>query len=59
MARNHQRDSHVLFKSQFNTNPLNQNVGKQRKNNYGKITEMSVSLAFLALPMEQREFWNV
>jgi hypothetical protein len=34
---------------------LNQNVGKQRKKNYGKITEISASLAFLTLPMEQRK----
>jgi hypothetical protein len=29
-------------------------VGKQRKKNYGKITEISALLAFLTLPMEQR-----
>jgi len=31
----------------------NQNFGKQRKKNYGKIIEISASLAFLTLPMEQ------
>jgi hypothetical protein len=30
------------------------NVGKQRKENYRKITEVSASLTFLILPMEQR-----
>jgi len=45
---------HMLnFKSHSNTNPLNQNVSKQRKKNYAKITEISASLAFLVLPMEQ------
>jgi len=34
--------------------PLNHNVSKQRKNNYGKITEIAASLAFLAPPMEHR-----
>jgi len=35
-------------------NLLKQNVGKQRKENYGKITKISASLAFLALPVEQK-----
>jgi CRISPR/Cas system type I-B associated protein Csh2 (Cas7 group RAMP superfamily) len=39
--------------SHSNTNPLNQNVSKQREKNYGKITDISASLAFLVLPMEQ------
>jgi hypothetical protein len=33
---------------------LSQNVGKQRKKNYGKVTGIPASLAFLTLPMEQR-----
>jgi len=41
------------FKSHSNTDPLNQNVSKQRKENYEKITEIPASLAFLVLPMEQ------
>jgi hypothetical protein len=28
---------------------------KKKKKNYGKITEISASLAFLTLPMEQRQ----
>jgi hypothetical protein len=44
----------LCFKSHSNTKPLNQNVGKQRKKNYGKITEISASLAFPTLPMEKR-----
>jgi hypothetical protein len=35
-------------------NPLNLNVRKQRKNNYGKVTEISASLAILAMPVEHR-----
>jgi hypothetical protein len=35
-------------------NPLNWNVGKQRKRIAGKITEISASLTFLALPKEQK-----
>jgi hypothetical protein len=35
-------------------NLLNQNVGKQRNKNNGKITEISASFTFLTLPMEQR-----
>jgi hypothetical protein len=50
-----ERDSRVQFHYNSNTNLLNKNVGKQRNKNYGKITEISVSLAILALPMEQRE----
>ena len=50
----HQRNSYAQIQSHSNTNPLNQNVGKQRKKNYGKITEISASLAFLTVPMEQR-----
>jgi hypothetical protein len=50
-----ERDSRVQFHYNSNTNLLNQNVGKQRNKNYGKIREISVSLAILALPMEQRE----
>ena len=38
----------------FKHEPSNQNVGKQRKKNYGTITEISASLTFLTLPMEQR-----
>jgi hypothetical protein len=38
----------------MNANPLNQNIGKQKKKNYGKITEISAPLTFLTLPMEQR-----
>jgi hypothetical protein len=49
-----QRDSHASFKSHSNTNPLNQYVGKQSKKNYRKITEISASLSFLTLPMQQR-----
>ena len=52
-ARKHQWVSHAYFKSHSNTAPLNENVSKQRKKNYGKITEMSASLAFIALPMKQ------
>jgi hypothetical protein len=37
-------------------NRINQNIGKQRKKNYGKITEISASLAFVTLPMEQDNF---
>jgi hypothetical protein len=47
------RDSHALFWFHSNKKLLNQNVGKQRKKNYGKITEISASLAFLTLPVEQ------
>jgi hypothetical protein len=44
----------LIFKSHSNPDPVNQNVGKQRKKNYVKIIEISASLAFLTLPMEQR-----
>jgi hypothetical protein len=39
--------------SNSNKKPLNQDVNEQRKKNYGKITEISASLTFLALPVEQ------
>jgi hypothetical protein len=39
------------LKPQSNTNLVNQNVGKQRKKCYGKIT---TSFVFLTLPMGQR-----
>jgi len=48
MARKDQGDSHALFKSQSNTNPLNQNVGKQRKRiteNNGNICVTRISSA--------------
>jgi len=50
-----QRDSCVWLHYNSNTNPLNRNVSKQRNKNYGKRKEISVSLAILALPMEQKE----
>src|SRR5215510_11604075 len=34
----HQRVSNALFMPHANTNPLNQNVGKQRKKNYRNTT---------------------
>jgi hypothetical protein len=55
MAHKHQGDTHAWFKPHSNTDLLNQNVGK-RKKNYGKITEISsASLAFPTLPVEQRQ----
>jgi hypothetical protein len=30
-----------------------------KKKNYGKITEISASLAFLTLPMEERKIWKL
>jgi nuclear transport factor 2 (NTF2) superfamily protein len=53
-AYKHQQDSHAWFKSHSNTNALNQNAGKQRKMNYGKITEIPASLTLLTLPTEQK-----
>ena len=46
-AHKHQWAWHAWCKSHSKTNPLNQNSSRQRKKNYGKITEISVSLAFL------------
>jgi hypothetical protein len=40
------------FKSHLNMNLVYQDVGKQRKKNYGKITEIYASLPFLTLPIE-------
>jgi len=53
-ACKHQQVSHSWSKSHLNTNPLNQNVSKQRKKSYREVTEISASLAFLAVPVEQR-----
>jgi hypothetical protein len=54
-----QQDSLAWFKTHSNMNSLNQNVGKQRKNNCRKITKTSVSLTFLTLSMEQDNYGNV
>jgi hypothetical protein len=53
MAWKHQQVSHSWSKSHLNTNLLNQNVSKQRKKSYGEVTEIFVSLAFLALPVDE------
>jgi hypothetical protein len=34
--------------------PFQHELSKKKKNNYGKITEISASFTFLNLPMEQR-----